>query len=354
MATATQAPSTTLAGRVDKRRRRAAIIQAARAPVRNDVAALCHPPQDDCLRREVVVAARSAALIEEVVLARVGARGRALVKVVAGGATRAVAKPVEVDRSAHLAGQSDGNHAGRRRLLAADAAKLVARNLAEQAGVDEVGGGLGVGKRVSQPLGAAAAHVAPRLVADDGEQRILRHAAHVWVTAVAVRRREPEAGVVRQVAVPLHREHAPRRPRADVRDPGWLVAMRCCLAARGHRAVGRQVDAHHRVVRVDLRTVARPEQVAARADYRTRAVEATRWISQATQHAQRRGAVRSTAERAKPVRRVLLAELCDRGALNKGGPAGGRSAAGTTAGSGEAGAGAVLEVTGRGHSCRLT
>ena len=38
MATATQAPSTTLAGRVDKRRRRAAIIQAARAPVRNDVA----------------------------------------------------------------------------------------------------------------------------------------------------------------------------------------------------------------------------------------------------------------------------------------------------------------------------
>lgn len=99
-----------------------------------------------------------------------------------------------------------------------------------------------MGKRVSQPLGAAAAHVAPRLVADDGEQRILllhdarwrrralwmvaglgvaagreqrlRHAAHVWVAAVAVRRREPEAGVVRQVAVPLHREHAPRRPRA--------------------------------------------------------------------------------------------------------------------------------------------
>ena len=117
MATATQAPSTTLAGRVDKRRRRATIIQAAGAPVRNDVAcggggggggtssrgregrgkqtgsqrgdvaratrprldadwaslasvvlrplaALCHPPQDHSLRREVVVAARSAALLQ--------------------------------------------------------------------------------------------------------------------------------------------------------------------------------------------------------------------------------------------------------------------------------------------------
>ena len=54
-----------------------------------------------------------------------------------------------------------------------------------------------------EPLGAAAARAGRRLMADDGEERLLRDAAHVVVLAVAERRLEPEAAVVIQVAVPL-------------------------------------------------------------------------------------------------------------------------------------------------------
>ena len=62
-------------------------------------------------------------------------------------------------------------------------------------------------------LGTAAPHATRGRVARHRQQRLLRDARHVRVATMSLRRLEPEAGVVTQVAVHLHCEHAPRRAR---------------------------------------------------------------------------------------------------------------------------------------------
>eukprot|EP00962_Isochrysis_galbana_P056142 scaffold27984_cov113-Isochrysis_galbana.AAC.10 len=210
--------------------------------------------------------------------------------------------------AAHLASKRYGAHAGRWGPLPFDAPEVLVVKLGQQLRVDQVRDALRVGEVVREPLGAAAAHTVSRRVADDPEQRLLRHATHVGVCPVAARRRKPEAGVMVQVAVPFHREETPGGALADVGHPSGTVRVRRVAHASGHRTVGREVDSDHSVMRVDLRAQAGAQQIAARADDGARVVIATGRVTQLTQHLQRRSAVRAGAQRPEAVWRVARAQ----------------------------------------------
>ena len=135
--------------------------------------------------------------------------------------------------------------------------------------------------------------------------------------AAPARRAQPEARVVLEVGVPLHRHHPPRGPPSHVSPPGGQVVVRRVARGRGLLGVWRQVESDHGVVRVDLAAVTSTEQAATGAHDGAAAVAADRRVAQSAQHTQRRVGRWRPAECAEAVRRVVLAQLTLVGVLHQ-------------------------------------